>query len=104
MALIGETGGSCNLGQRQFAIAHQLDGAAKAQVNDIAIGTDADLAAKYTRKMELAATAHSRQRGDIDRLIQMRHQVIPDLPACDAAEEAVRRLGPRRVAGHKPCD
>jgi hypothetical protein len=73
-------------------------------VNDIAIGTDADLAAKYPRKMELAATAHSGQRSDIDRLTQMRHQVIADLLASGAAEEAVRRLGYRRVANREPCD
>src|SRR5271168_2986394 len=64
MALMGEACGGCDLGQRQFAIAHQFDGAAKAQVNDVAIGTDADLTAKYPRKMELAAAGHSRQRGD----------------------------------------
>ena len=62
MALIGEARGGCDLGQRQFAISHQFDGAAKAQVNDVAIGTDADLTAKYPRKMKLAAAAHSRQR------------------------------------------
>ena len=80
---------------------HQFDGVAKAQVNDIAMRTDADLAAEYPRKMELAAAAHSRQRGDIDRLIQVRHQIIPDLPEHGAAEHAIRRLGPCRMAGRK---
>ena len=43
MALIGEAGGGRDFGQRQLAIAQQFDGVAKAQVNDIAMRTDADL-------------------------------------------------------------
>ena len=35
---------------------------------------------------------------------QVRHQIIPDLPEHGAAEHAIRRLGPCRMAGRKARD
>src|ERR1700722_1456697 len=54
--------------------------------------------------MELAAPGHMRQGRDIDRFIQMRHEVVPKTSKHRSVENAVRRLGLAGVAPHKRVD
>ena len=54
--------------------------------------------------MELAAPGHVRQGRDIDRFIQMRHEVVAKTSKHRSVEDAVRRLGLAGVARHKRVD
>jgi hypothetical protein len=80
MTLIGKASASGDFGKARIPLAQELDGALQSKMHDIAMRRDTDRACKYACEMKRAATRNTRQRGNIDGLVEIVPHIIPKPP------------------------
>src|SRR5262249_23132396 len=100
----GEARSHRDLPQPELSLPDHFHGATKAQMDDVTIGAHADRATEHAREVELAPSCHPRERRDVDWLVEMRHQIVPQTSKDGSVEESPDGLETDGVVRHQLGD
>ena len=105
VALVREAGSCGDLGKAKSPVSNQVDRPFQSKMNDILIWADANGSRKSAREVVLAEACHSGERRNVERLIEMLEDEIPETVEHALAQRpASLRLDPRRVRGCQGVD
>jgi len=76
VALVGETRRSRDFGQARSSITHKLDRTLQSLMHHVTMRRHADRASEHACEVELAAPDDAGERGYLNRLVQMGHDVV----------------------------
>ena len=78
MALVGKARTCGDFGKAQSPVANELDRTLQSQMHDIAMRRDADGSREDPGEVKRAAPRYVGQRGDLDRLVEMGDDIVPE--------------------------
>jgi hypothetical protein len=76
VTLIGETGAGRDISQPGPSVAHELEGPLEAQTHDVAMRRHADRLSEHACEVERTAPRNVGERADLDRLVEVRLDVV----------------------------
>ena len=92
VALVGEACGGRDFRQSMATVAHKLEGALQAQMHDIAVWSHADRSGEHARKVERAAAGNFSKRANLDWLVEMGNDIVPEPTEYVLAQLAAHHL------------
>ena len=90
VTLVGKARSRRDFSKAGSAVANQLDGALQSQMHDVTVRGHSDGSGEDAREVEGAAPRQSCERGDLDRLVQVRNDIVPEPLQHIPAQHATR--------------
>ena len=88
MALVGEACAGCDFSQAGSPFANQLDRALQSEMHDPAVRGDANRSGEHVREVGGTPARYTRERGDLDGLIEMGNDIVSEPPEHVFAQHA----------------
>src|SRR5258708_24130895 len=101
VALVGKGRAGCNVGKTRTPVANELDRTLQSQMHDVTVRRHANRPGEHAREVEWAAARYRGERVDLDGLIEVSDDIVPEPFEHFLAQHApCLASGSRRV----PCD
>jgi len=80
VTLVRKTSAKCDFSQAMLSIAYKLNCTLQSEMHDVTVRSHAHSAGEYASEVERTAPCYSSERGDLDRLFEMSHDIVSDTP------------------------
>src|SRR5260221_11127471 len=80
VTLVRKTSAKCDCRQGMLPIAYKLNCTLQSEMHDVTVRSHAHSSGEYASEVERTAPCYSSERGDLDRLFEMSHDIVSDTP------------------------
>jgi hypothetical protein len=80
VTLVRKTSAKCDFSQAMLSIAYKLTCTLQSEMHGVTVRSHAHSSGEYASEVERTAPCYSSQRGDLDRLFEMSHEIGSDTP------------------------